>query len=188
MLKEHGIDTQNLGEQVFAGGHDKAALAVLQGQVEAGAIGKDVIPRLASTYPNADKELRIIEETPDIPNDGVAFRKGLSPEIVEKICGAAADDGRVRSESYPLALGRLWSALHGPRTGDLLISASSGSEFVDWGGIAHVGGGSHGALSRGDSLGALITCGLDPPPGGRPQQWAIADVAPLVLHHFSLPS
>ena len=102
--------------------------------------------------------------------------------------GLEADDGRVRSESYPLALGRLWSALHGPRTGDLLISASSGSEFVDWGGIAHVGGGSHGALSRGDSLGALITCGLDPPPGGRPQQWAIADVAPLVLHHFSLPS
>jgi phosphonate transport system substrate-binding protein len=84
VLKEHGLDAQNLGEQVFAGGHDKAALAVLQGQVEAGAIGKDVIPRLNSTYPNADKELRIVEETPDIPNDGVAFRKGLSPEIVEK--------------------------------------------------------------------------------------------------------
>ena len=84
VLQEHGVSPDNLGQQVFAGGHDKAAIAVLQGQVDAGAIGKDVIPRLNSTYPNADKELRIVEETPDIPNDGVAFRKGLSPEIVEK--------------------------------------------------------------------------------------------------------
>jgi Type I phosphodiesterase / nucleotide pyrophosphatase len=99
-----------------------------------------------------------------------------------------AHDGQVTSGAYPVALGRLWSALHGPRTGDLLISAASGSEFVDWGGLAHVGGGSHGALSRGDSLGVLITCGLNPPPGGHREQWAIGDVAPLILHHFSLPS
>jgi len=84
VLQEHKVSLDSLGQQVFAGGHDKAALAVLQGQVDAAAIGKDVIPRLNSTYPNADKELRIIEETPDIPNDGVAFRKGLSPEVVEK--------------------------------------------------------------------------------------------------------
>jgi len=84
ILQEHGLTPDNLGQQVFAGGHDKAALAVLQGQVDAGAIGKDVIPRLSSTYPNAEQELRIIEESADIPNDGVAFRKGLSPEIIEK--------------------------------------------------------------------------------------------------------
>jgi phosphonate transport system substrate-binding protein len=84
ILQEHGLTPESLGQQLFAGGHDKAALAVLQGQVDAGAIGKDVIPRLASTYLNAEQELRIVEESADIPNDGVAFRKGLSPEIVEK--------------------------------------------------------------------------------------------------------
>ena len=87
-------------------------------------------------------------------------------------------DGRARAEA----------ALRNPNAGEVIISAAPGWEFADLAGRSHVGGGSHGALSRGDSLGALITCGLDPPPGGRPQQWAIADVAPLVLHHFSLPS
>jgi hypothetical protein len=102
--------------------------------------------------------------------------------------GLEVDDGRVESRSHPLALSRLWTALASPRTGDLLISAGGGYEFVDWGGIAHVGGGSHGSLMRGDSLGALILCGVEAPPNGYPDQWTIADVTPLVLHHFTLPS
>jgi len=102
--------------------------------------------------------------------------------------GLELTDGRVRSDSHPLALSRLWSALQSPRTGDVLISADGGYEFVDWGGIAHVGGGSHGSLLRGDSLGALIICGLEEPPGGYPERWTIADVTPLVLRHFTLPS
>jgi hypothetical protein len=102
--------------------------------------------------------------------------------------GLETEDGRVRSRSHPLALTRLWSALQSPRTGDLLISADGGYEFVDWGGIAHVGGGSHGSLLRGDSLGALIMCGTGPSPEAAPEQWTIADVTPLVLSHFTLTS
>jgi predicted AlkP superfamily pyrophosphatase or phosphodiesterase len=102
--------------------------------------------------------------------------------------GLEVEDGRVESRSHPLALSRLWTALASPRTGDLLISADGGYEFVDWGGIAHLGGGSHGSLMRGDSLGALILCGVEQPPTGYPDQWTIADVNPLVLHHFTLPS
>jgi predicted AlkP superfamily pyrophosphatase or phosphodiesterase len=102
--------------------------------------------------------------------------------------GLEVEDGRVTSRSHPLALWRLWTALASPRTGDVLISADAGYEFVDWGGIAHVGGGSHGSLLRGDSLGALIVSGVEPLPEGEPEQWTIADVTPLVLHHFALPS
>jgi predicted AlkP superfamily pyrophosphatase or phosphodiesterase len=102
--------------------------------------------------------------------------------------GLEVEDGRVDSRTHPLALGRLWSALASPRTGDVLVSADGGYEFVDWGGIAHLGGGSHGSLLRGDSLGALILCGVEKPATGYPEQWTIADVAPLVLHHFTLPS
>jgi phosphonate transport system substrate-binding protein len=84
MLQEHGVTPEMLGQQVFGGGHDKVGLAILQGQVDAGAMGLDSIPRLNSTYPNAEQELRVLEKSADIPNDGVAFRKGLSPEIVQK--------------------------------------------------------------------------------------------------------
>ncbi|MGE5635455.1 MAG: alkaline phosphatase family protein, partial [Nocardioidaceae bacterium] len=85
------------------------------------------------------------------------------------------DDGRVRSRQYPDALGRLWSALSCPHAGELLISATPGYEFVDWGGADHVGGGSHGSLHRGDSLGVLLMCGVDVPAR---REWSIADVTP----------
>jgi phosphonate transport system substrate-binding protein len=85
MLETHGVTPESLGQQTFAGGHDKVGLAVLQGQVDAGAMGLDSIPRLNSIYPNADKELRVVEQSADIPNDGVAFRKGLSPDVVKRV-------------------------------------------------------------------------------------------------------
>ena len=47
-----------------------------------------------------------------------------------------------------------------PTSGDVLLSAAPGYEFADWGGVDHVGGGSHGSLHRVDSLGALAFCGV----------------------------
>jgi hypothetical protein len=124
------------------------------------------------------------------PGDDLVDRRGngWSIEGDPAALGLETEDGRVRSRSHPLALTRLWTALQSPRTGDLLISADGGYEFVDWGGIAHLGGGSHGSLLRGDSLGALIMCGVETPSEAVPEQWTIADVTPLVLHHFTLPS
>jgi len=124
------------------------------------------------------------------PGDQLTDSRGGGWSVAGKraALGLEVDHGRVQSRSHPLALSRLWSALQSPRTGDLLISADGGYEFVDWGGIAHLGGGSHGSLLRGDSLGALIVCGLEPPPGGYPDRWTIADITSLVLHHFTLPS
>ena len=91
---------------------------------------------------------------------------------------------RVTSESYPDALNRLWSALDCPHSGDVLASAEPGFEFVDWGGSSHLGGGSHGSLHRDDSEGVLLISGLDVEP--RPE-WALTDVAPLVLESYSVP-
>ena len=89
--------------------------------------------------------------------------------------------------SYPDALSRLWSALTCPTSGEVLLSAAPGCEFVDWGGAAHVGGGSHGSLHASDSLAPLVLCGIDPPEDP-PEQWAIRDVAALVRKHFSPPA
>ncbi len=60
------------------------------------------------------------------------------------------------STEYPDALTRIWSALHCPNAGEILLSAAPGYEFVDWGGSDHVGGGSHGSLHRSDSLGRPV--------------------------------
>ena len=88
------------------------------------------------------------------------------------------------SATYPDALSRVWSALRCPHSGDVLASAGLGSEFVDWGGAHHVGGGSHGSLHRDDSEGVLLLCGVEPP---ERDQWSLADVTPLVLDHFGVP-
>jgi hypothetical protein len=102
----------------------------------------------------------------------------------ESVLELNAGGGRVESDAYPDALGRLWSALACPHSGDVLASAELGHEFVDWGGAAHVGGGSHGSLHRDDSEGVLLLCGVD---AAEREQWSLADVTPLVLEHFGVP-
>jgi predicted AlkP superfamily pyrophosphatase or phosphodiesterase len=102
------------------------------------------------------------------------------------VLAATVRDGVLYSPEHPDALARLWSALTCPTSGEVLLSASPGYEFLDWGRQAHVGGGSHGSLRGEDSLGALILCGVGA--GDGPAQWSIRDVAPLILGHFGLAS
>jgi hypothetical protein len=99
--------------------------------------------------------------------------------------GASIEDGRLLTPAHPDVLARVWAALTCPSSGEVLLSAAPGYEFLDWGGQAHVGGGSHGSLHASDSLGALIMYGIEPPQA-EPAQWAIRDIAPLVLSHFGV--
>jgi hypothetical protein len=101
------------------------------------------------------------------------------------LLGLSAREGRVDSAVYPDALGRVWSALRCRTAGELLASARSGYEFLDWGGAHHVGGGSHGALHANDSLGSLIWCGTGPPADSR-EQWSLRDVVPMICEHFGV--
>jgi hypothetical protein len=93
-------------------------------------------------------------------------------------------DGVLHAPDYPDALARVWAALSCPTSGDVLFSAGAGWEFADWGGVDHVGGGSHGSLHRSDSLGALAFCGVEPVVAH--DHWSIVDVAPMVWAHFGL--
>jgi hypothetical protein len=99
---------------------------------------------------------------------------------------AEVQDGRFLCSEYPDALARIWSALKCPNAGDILLSASPGYEFVDWGGADHVGGGSHGSLHRTDSLGALLWCGTGPASAVARGRWSLTDVAPMVREHFGI--
>jgi hypothetical protein len=99
---------------------------------------------------------------------------------------ARLDDGVLSSETYPDPLARVWSALTAPHSGDFIISLELGFEVVDWGGVTHAGGGSHGALHAGDSLGPLLFVGCGPKSASERAQWTLRDVAPVVREHFGL--
>ncbi len=118
--------------------------------------------------------------------DGRGKRWSVEGELSTVL--AEVQDGRFLCTEYPDALGRMWSALNCANAGDLLLSASPGYEFVDWGGADHVGGGSHGSLHRSDSLGALLWCGTGPSSRNERDLWTLQDVTPLVRDHFGLGS
>jgi hypothetical protein len=142
--------------------------------------GVDVIARRANgeaVVTSAGRELRFA------PGGDLEDDRGNSWSIEGDTDTLALEvaDGHVDSRAYPDGLERLWEALGSPTTGDVLLSAGSGYEFVDWGGVAHVGGGSHGSLHRGDSLGALVLAGVEHTPR---EHWSIKDVTPAILEHF----
>lgn len=110
------------------------------------------------------------------------------------VVGATVEDDVLRSASHPDPLGRCWSALTCVNSGDLLLSAGEGAEFPDWGGVDHLGGGSHGSLRADDAVGILIHHGLvdQDDPRGRPElaedAWSIEDATPMILRHFGVGS
>jgi hypothetical protein len=103
-----------------------------------------------------------------------------------EVLEARVEDGRLRSDAYPDPLARVWAALGSPHAGDFVLSLAPGFEVVDWGGVTHAGGGSHGSLHAGDSLGPLLFAGCGPGDPSECEQWALRDVMPVVLEHFDL--
>jgi hypothetical protein len=97
-----------------------------------------------------------------------------------RVLGLSSRDGRIASERYPDALGRLWRLLTSPYAGDVVASLEEGYECVDWGGATHAGGGSHGSLLAGDSLCPLLMAGFPDDVASRRKQWSLRDVAGLV--------
>ena len=121
------------------------------------------------------------------PGGGVLDRRGRGWEIGgDRSALLATERGRFDSAEYPDALSRLWSALVAPYAGEILVSLAPGHECLDWGGVSHCPGGSHGSLHASDSLAPLLLCGLEPGVESTREQWTIRDVAGLVHEHFGL--
>jgi hypothetical protein len=119
--------------------------------------------------------------------DTVVDRRGRAWIIrgdLEALEASVAGD-RIETPVYPDALGRLHSAMLAPHSGDLMVSAALGYECLDWGGAAHIGGGSHGSLRREDSEGPLLFVGCGPDSADERRQWALQDVAPIIRQHFA---
>jgi hypothetical protein len=130
---------------------------------------------------SADAELRFAPGGP--VRDGRGGEWHITGDLA--VIAAAERDGLLVSDDYPNALARVWAALSCETSGDVLLSAGAGWEFADWGGVDHVGGGSHGSLHRSDSVGALAYCGVNAPAGAN-GSWSIADITPTVWAHFGV--
>jgi hypothetical protein len=141
---------------------------------------------------SADGEWAVVERGEAVlrfrPGGEAGDLRGGSWELEGDLAAleATVADGRLSSETYPDPLARVWSALTAPHAGDFVVSLSPGFEAVDWGGVSHAGGGSHGALHAGDSLGPLLCVGCGPESADEREQWTLRDVATLVRGHFGV--
>jgi len=182
----------------------RAAMVYALHEAERDAMRASVVAR-AMGVEGVEHVMWLARDAHDVPSEGIIasprhgelrFRPGgplqdargerWSVEGALAAIDAEIGDGRIGTPAYPDALARAWAALTCPTSGEVLLSAAPGYEFIDWGRQAHVGGGSHGSLHACDSLGALVVCGLQPP-RHEPGHWAIRDVRALVLEHFGLP-
>jgi hypothetical protein len=83
-------------------------------------------------------------------------------------------------DEYPDGRARAEGALRNPNSGEVLVSAADGWEFVDLAGRHHLGGGSHGSLAPADSEVPMLTVGLGDPPA------SITAIKGLLLAHFGV--
>jgi phosphonate transport system substrate-binding protein len=102
LLAQKGINPdKDLGQQVAAGSHDKVVIAVMNNQVDAGAIYDDArtVKGVTDQFPKVAEETRVVGQTEEIPNDGVAFRKGMPADLTTKVKDAllklsSTDEGK----------------------------------------------------------------------------------------------
>lgn len=105
LIRASGHDPEGFFSNViYAGAHDKVVLAVYNKQVDAGAIYGGVVSdareKVVETIPDVMGKTRVIARSLEIPNDTVSIRKGLPPDLVEKMTEgllkvASSDEGRI---------------------------------------------------------------------------------------------
>lgn len=86
LIASAGYDPETFfSQQIFAGGHDKAVIALYNGQVDAAATYEGARQTVEKTLPDVMQKTRVIATSVNIPNDNVAVRKDLPPEVVQRL-------------------------------------------------------------------------------------------------------
>jgi len=101
VFKAMGIDPDKDMKSTYAGGHDKAAIAVYQGDCDAGVAFMDILTdaptNLAKSFPDIAQKVTVFAVGDRIPNDGLQFTKDLDPKIkaitVDALLAMMADPG-----------------------------------------------------------------------------------------------
>jgi hypothetical protein len=160
-------------------------------RVEDQLLAVDGVDLVLSLTDHPDGEARVRSDRGELrfaPRGDLTDARGehWSIEGDLEVLALKIEDEQIRDPLYPDALARVWSALRCSTTGDVLISAAPGFEFLDWGRSHHVGGGSHGSLHAVDSHGTLIWCGTGPDSVDACPQWTLRDIVPMVKDHFEI--
>lgn len=86
-LNERGIKDMDhfFGSTYFAGSHDAAIYAVLEGQADIGAAKHSIYDRMKADDSRVARDLVIIAESPWVPSNGLCVRKGLDEGLKRKL-------------------------------------------------------------------------------------------------------
>jgi phosphonate transport system substrate-binding protein len=86
-LREQGVKDRDhfFGSSYFAGSHDAAIHAVLEGQADIGAAKHSIYDRMKVDDPRVARELVILAESPWVPENGLCVRKGLDEALQLKL-------------------------------------------------------------------------------------------------------
>jgi phosphonate transport system substrate-binding protein len=101
MFMAMGINPDTDMKSTYAGGHDKAAIAVYQGDCDAGVAFMDILTdpptNLQAKFPDITQKVQVFAVGQRIPNDGVQFIQGFDPAMkaltLDAIMAMDADPG-----------------------------------------------------------------------------------------------
>lgn len=79
------LESEFFGNVIQAGGHDTAAISVLEGDADVATTFDDVRDTLVGDYPDIMDELEIVDYTVEIPNDTISVTQELSDDLVDQI-------------------------------------------------------------------------------------------------------
>jgi phosphonate transport system substrate-binding protein len=85
-FKKYQFDYKtDLRESYYSGTHEDTIYDVLRKKADIGAAKNTVFERLAGTDERIRKELKILERSPEVPENGLAVRKDLDETLKRKI-------------------------------------------------------------------------------------------------------
>jgi phosphonate transport system substrate-binding protein len=106
-FREHGVYDlgAHFSEYYFAGSHDAAVAAVLDGKVDVGCAKNTIFRLMAARDSRVDDELLILAKSPTVPSNALGVRGDLDPAIKQKLVEALLNmaqdpDGRKALERF----------------------------------------------------------------------------------------
>jgi phosphonate transport system substrate-binding protein len=92
-FRENGIRNVHryVKESIFAGSHDAAILAVLNREADIGAAKNTIYDQMALENARIEKELTILASSDEVPQNCLAVRKGIDPELKNALKQALLD-------------------------------------------------------------------------------------------------
>ncbi len=84
-FKKHGLDIDKDVKIFWAGSHDAAAMAVFNKRADMGGAKNHPFNKIASENPAFKKAMVILDESPSVPDNVLAVKKGTDAKLKEKI-------------------------------------------------------------------------------------------------------